>query len=201
VWDELDWYGVKALFVDHSTDYSRRKKWERMFCEPQARDKPYFAYVDHKERAGRELGKTEEEIIRVICIHILPEYAQAIGAVRYYSIGDVLASLKFVQEQMGQQSRDRAEEAAGGDARLRAIHRPERQVAELSSQLQGARNPAGRSEPGRRRECSQSGETTHLARDCRALQPIRERYQARYRDRAAGIGSGRGGRPAAAPAP
>jgi len=198
-WDKLDWYGVKALFVDHfSTDYSMREEWERMFRELQAWD--HFAYVEHKERAGRELGKTEEEIIRAICIHLLPEYAQAIGAVRCYSIGDVLAALKFVQEQMGQQARDRAEEAAGGDAR-RAIQRLEREVAELSSQLQGARNPAGRSEPGRRRECFQCGEITHLARDCRARQPVRERYQARYRDRAAGMGSGPGGLPEAAPAP
>jgi len=186
-WAELEWYDVKALFMDHySTDYSRREKWERVFREPQTPGQPYYIYVDRKERAGREIGKSEEEIIRAICMHLLPGYAGSIGAVKYYSIGDVLAALKFVQEQLAQRDKDRSEQAGDPGASRRAIERLERQVEQLSSQLRGASQAPRATESRRPRECFNCGETGHLARDCRAPQAVRDQHRRRGDDRQGG---------------
>ena len=182
-WAELTWFDVKALFVDHfSTDYSRREKWERMFQEPQIKGQPYYVYVDRKERAGRELGRTESEIIRAICMHLLPEYAQLIGAVRYLSIGDVMTALKFVQEQLVQQARDNAERSEGQNRMQRTIEKLEQQVEHLANQLKGATLMR----PTRRGlECYNCGGSNHLSRDCRAPQPAREQFHRRAMEPAA----------------
>ena len=163
--------------MDHfSTDYSRREKCERVLLEPQTPRQPYYIYVDGRERAGREIGKTEEEIIRVICIHLIPEYTLAIGAVKYYSIRDVLAALKFVQEQLNQRDQDFSEPDGDRGVSRRAFERLERQMEQLASQLRGAPKAM---EPRRPRECFNCRETGHMARDCRAPQAVPEQYQRR----------------------
>jgi len=112
-------------------------------------------------------------------MHLSPEYAEFIGAIKYHSIRDVLEALEYVQERLAQRDKDRPEQDGDREASRPAIERLERQVEQLSNQLREAPRAPQETESRRLRECFNCGETSHLARDCRAPQAARDQHRRR----------------------
>lgn len=164
-WKDLSWKQVREAFVYHfDTSIQRKNRWEHLFHEPQRKGEPIYAYLDNKERAGRELGKQDKDIVYQMHYHLLPVYHSLIGARYYKTIKDIYEALKFADEILDHQENDGKIRRDDSSKNEKAFAKLERKCEELAAQLKQAKAQEERPP----RTCYNCGAQGHSIRDCRA---------------------------------